>query len=281
MTLIKRMKKFNVAVLFILAAAVLTSCVHTPDSTMKAESSPVLKRILQRGELIVGTSGNQPPFNMTTKKGEIIGLEADLAKQMAGSMDVQLRLTAMPFSELLPALEAGKLDLIMSGMTITPKRNLKAAFVGPYFISGKGVLTKDETLASITDTSEMDSPDITLAALRGSTSQLFVERNIPKAKLILTKNYDDAVDMVIQDKVDAFVADYPICAVSVLRYPDKGLISLAAPLTYEGIGIAMPPNDPLLINWVENFLDLLEGTGLLEKMRIRWFERTDWLKKLP
>jgi len=99
-------------------------------------------------------------------------------------------------------------DMILSGMTIIPVRNMKAAFVGPYYESGKAFLTKYDKIASAKDSSEVNNTAITLAALRGSTSQAFVEALIPQAKLTLTANYDEAVQLVIQGKVDALVADF-------------------------------------------------------------------------
>jgi polar amino acid transport system substrate-binding protein len=241
----------------------------------------VLDRILQRGELIVGTAGSMPPLNMTTKAGKIIGFEADVAGSMATAMGVRLKLEAMPFSELIPALEAGSVDMVISGLTITPERNLKVAFVGPYLVSGKAVLTKIKRLASARDPSSIDRREIRVAALKGSTSQEFVEKRLPKATLIATQNYDEAVAMVIGGKVDALVADFPICVVSILRYPDQGLLTLIDPFTYEPLGIAVPATDPLLINWVENFLSGLNGSGELEALKADWFEDASWLKHLP
>jgi polar amino acid transport system substrate-binding protein len=196
-------------------------------------------------------------------------------------MGVNLRLAAMPFSQLLPALEAGEVDMILSGMTMTAKRNLKAAFVGPYFVSGKAFLARTRNLLSVEDASEINSPETTLAVLDGSTSQEFVEEVIPKANLVATEDYDEAVDMVIQGKVDALVADYPICVISVFRYMNKELASLIAPLTYEPIGVALPAKDPLLANWVQNFLNAVEATGELEELNDRWFKKASWLKELP
>jgi polar amino acid transport system substrate-binding protein len=208
-------------------------------------------------------------------------MEADLARYMADAMGVTLRFEPMPFAELLPALEAGKVDMVMSGMTIIPQRNLKVAFVGPYFISGKAFLTKAKTIASVKDASDINSPDFTLAALQGSTSQLFAEEAVPKADLVTTTGYDEAVDMVIQGKVDALVADYPVCLVTLLRNPYEDLVSVITPLTYEPIGIAIPANDPLLVNWLENILTMLKGSGELEDLEDHWFEDPSWVNKLP
>jgi polar amino acid transport system substrate-binding protein len=97
---------------------------------------------------------------------------------------------------------------------------------------------------------------------------------------MLAKNYDEAVDMVINDKVDAMVADYPICILSVLRHPGDGLVSLITPLTYEPIGIAAPAQDPLLLNWLDNFLTTFKNSGALKAVKERWLEDGSWVRRL-
>jgi polar amino acid transport system substrate-binding protein len=243
-------------------------------------ATPVFDRIREQGKLVVGTSGNQPPLNAKASGGKIIGFEPDLARAMADSMNVELELVAMPFAELLPALRSGKVDMILSGMTMTAERNMEVAFVGPYFVSGKAVLTKSESIASAKDSRALDTPDVTLAALRGSTSQTFVEKRTPAAKAILTTDYDEAVYLVIKGQVDALVADLPFCLLSTLRYPKENLRTLVAPLTFEPLGIALPAEDPLFINWVHNFLLLAEGTGALDDLQEYWFENPTWLLDL-
>lgn len=276
------MKKVGLGILVSLFLIALAGCAHhSINSSTTDNASPLLDKITQKGQLVVGTAGSMPPFNMTTKSGEIIGFDVDLAQYLADGMGVELKLEAMPFAKLLPALESGKVDLVISAMTITPERNLKFCFVGPYFVSGKAFLTKQERIAAVQEVSEINVPDITLAALNGSTSQFFIQEAMPKAKLIRTENYDQAVDMVINDKVDALVADYPICLVSLIRYPNKGLFSLLTPLTYEPFGIAMPANDPHLVNWVENFLNTMQESGSLDDIKSRWFEDDSWLARLP
>ena len=274
------MKTAKVMISLVLALSLIFICGNIAAETKKQCVAPVIDRILKKGELVVGTAGSMPPLNMTTKEGKIIGLEAELAEAIAASMGVKLRMEAMPFSELLGALKAGKIDMILSGMTMTPGRNLKVAFVGPYYISGKAFLTKDKKIASAQHTSDIDSADNTLVALKGSTSQHFVEGVLPKAKLVTAKDYDEAVKMVLEDKATAMVADYPICMVSVFRYPDKGLASVITPFTYEPIGIALPPNDPLLVNWMQNFLHTLEDSGELKNLKDHWIKPGPWLKDL-
>jgi polar amino acid transport system substrate-binding protein len=274
-----KMKKW--AILFLSLLLFLGGCAQMNSNTAKTSASPVIDRILQRGELAVGMAGNMPPMNMTSKEGELIGYEVDLAKAMAKAMGVRVKLTVMPFAELIPALQAGKIDLILSNMTITPGRNLKVAFVGPYFTSGKAFLTKIKTIAMADEAEDIDAKNTKLVALKGSTSQVFVEEAIPDATLIAANDYDEAVKMVLEDKVHAMVADYPICVVSVFRYPNQGLLSVVTTLTYEPIGVGMPAGDPLLVNWVENFMGIAEETGLLQELRENWLLQADWLNRLP
>ena len=276
-----KMKKWTIVFAFLLLF--LSGCAQMNGNTANASAStsPVIDRILQRGELVVGMAGNMPPMNMTTKEGELIGYEVDLARNMAAAMGVGTKMEVMRFAELLPALQSGKIDLILSNMTITPERNLKVAFVGPYFESGKAFLTKIKTIAIADEPGDIDAKNTKLVALKGSTSQAFVEKAIPDATLVTANDYDEAVKMVLEDKVHAMVADYPICVVSVFRYPDQGLLSVVTTLTYEPIGVGVPAGDPLLVNWVENFMGIAEKVGLFEELKRKWLSNADWLQRLP
>ena len=274
------MKFAKVILVSILALVFFTGCAQMQQGSSGTSTSPVLDRIQQRGELIVGTMGGMPPLNMTSKDGEIFGLEPDLARLLAEAMDVKVKFVAKPFNELLPALQTGEVDMVLSGMTITPKRNLKVAFVGPYFISGKAFLTKVKTIAYADEADDANNPNTKIVTLRDSTSQAFAEAFLDKTTLFTTGTYDEAVDMVLQDKVHAMIADYPICVVSVFRYPEAGLLSIVTQLTYEPIGIAIPANDPLLMNWTRNTLNNIEGSGILDELKLKWFAEGDWLNKL-
>ena len=244
-------------------------------------SSSHLQRILASGELRVGMTGSQPPLNMTSKSGVIMGLEVDVVQALAESMKLELRLVTFPFAELLTALERGEVDLVISGLTITPERNARVAFVGPYLISGKSVLTKSERIANVESSAALNDPEHSYAALAGSTGEEFVRNVLPKSKLVTSPDYDGAIKMVLDDQVDALVADFPICMLSVMRYPDAGLSALTTPFTLEPLGIALPPDDPLFVNLVDNYMETLEQTGLLTQFKAKWFSHGDWLAELP
>lgn len=271
------MKQFKRGLLLLLVVVLATACAHQNSGTQTFSN---LDRIAQSGMLRVGTAANMPPLNMLTKSDVPMGLDVDLARYMAGAMGVELKLVIKPFAQLLPALEAGEVDMVISGMTITPERNMKVAFAGPYHISGKALLTKFRSLVTTEDTSKLNSEAFAFTALESSTSADLVEALMPKARLVTAENYDEAVDMVLTNKVDAMVADYHACVLSLLRHPNEGLVSLITPFTYEPLGIALPAGDAQMINWTTNFLHTMRESDELIKLKVKWIEDPSWLKDL-
>jgi polar amino acid transport system substrate-binding protein len=264
-----RRATFIAALVAVLALVLVTS----------ATAGIIMDRILKKGELVIGTTGSQPPLNATTKDGKIIGLDADIAKGIAMNMGVKIQFETMPFVELLPALHADKVDMILSSMTMTPERNLKVAFIGPYYISGKGVLTKTQTIATLQAAENLNDPQFKVATLKASTSQVFVEKTAPQATLVTTKSYNEALGLLFDDKIDLLVADYPFCAFTAFRYREKGLVAGQSRLTFEPLGIAVK-EDTLLINWLSNYMKMLDGSGQLRKLNDRWFKNSSWIKDL-
>jgi ABC-type amino acid transport substrate-binding protein len=250
------------------------------NRTPTPSASPVLDRILSRGELRVGMSGDMPPLNMTTKEDKIIGLDADLAALIADAMGVKLNVQKMAFAGLLPALEAGSIDMIISNMTMTPDRNLKVAFVGPYLTSGKGLLTKRSALGDAMKMEDLNNINYTFVALKGSTSEAVVRKGAPLAKLITAGSENEGIQMVIDGKADGMLADFPICMVAAYRHRGAGLVPVKAPITYEPIGIAVPRGDPQLVNWLQNFLHGIERAGYLKDLGEKWFAKPTWIDQL-
>jgi polar amino acid transport system substrate-binding protein len=245
-----------------------------------AAAGKAMDSVLKKGELVVGITGTQPPLNATDKAGKIIGLDADIARLIAKNMGVKIKFATMRFPDLLPALKAGKVDMVLSSMTMTLERNLSVAFVGPYYVSGKGILTKTQSIGAMQQADGLNNPEFKVAVLQDSTSQEFVKDAAPKAKVVPTKSYDEAIELLFQDKVNALVADFPFCAFTAFRYQDKGLVAGQSKFTVEPLGIAVP-EDTLLINWLGNFLKMLEASGQMKILNKRWFQDGSWINQLP
>lgn len=170
--------------------------------------------------------------------------------------------------------------MVISGLTITPGRNMNFAFVGPYHITGKALLTKFKSMVAAEDASKLNSEAFAYTALESSTSADLVETLMPKARLVTAKNYEDAVGLVLANKVDALVADYHVCVLSLFRHPNEGLVSVITPFTYEPLGIAIPPGDAQMINWLSNFLNTMRESDELIKLKAKWIENPSWLKEI-
>ena len=273
-------RKWLALILFTVVLFAACQSTHQTGASMATNPSHI-DRIMAAGELRVVTSGAQPPLNMKDRDGQVFGFEVDLARMLAAKMGVELRLVEKPFSEILDALQAGEADIAISGLTMLTMRNMKVAFAGPYFISGKSFLTKYQNLADAKRIDAVDVKDVTLTALKGSTSQMLVEEVIPEVKLIPAASYAEATRLLDEDQAHALVADYPYCFYAVLRNPAKQYIASITPITYEPLGIAMPGDDPLLINLVTNFLNTMRSSGQMDLLKERWFGDSSWMRRMP
>jgi polar amino acid transport system substrate-binding protein len=224
-----------------------------------------LQRVIDFKSLKVGMSAEQPPFTIA----------------LASAMRVKLEIKVLPFGDLLKALDEGEVDMVISGLAITPERAEAASFIGPYMMSGKSILTKNDILAKVSNTEQFNRADLKLAALKNSTSSDFVSSAAPEATLIEVDSYEEGVDMVKDGTADGLIADMPICVLSVLRYPDAGLVTLERPLTVEPIGIAVKGGDAQFHNLVDNYLEAYGRVGVLTNLRKKWFENNSWVAALP
>jgi polar amino acid transport system substrate-binding protein len=242
-------------------------------------AGPAIDKILKKGEILIGTSGDFPPFSAKSKSGTLMGLDIDLGKVIADSMGVKVKFVEVPFPELLPALEAGKIDIIIAAMTMTPQRNLKFAFVGPYFISGQSLVTTKATALNAENLNDINKPDFTIAAPKGTTSEIVVKNNIPLAKLTVAKDMDEALKFLLDGKVKAVLTDRGTGSVVTVLHRDKGIVA-TSPLTFEPIGIALSANDSLFLNFLDNVIGGLRGSGELQMLMEKWFKDGSWLKDL-
>jgi polar amino acid transport system substrate-binding protein len=244
-------------------------------------SDKALNKIVKDGVVRVGVSGNQPPYVMHDKDNKLMGFDIDLASGLAAAMNVKVEFVEMPFSQLLEALDDKEIDMVLSGMNITAERARDVLFVGPYMMSGKSILTNSKSLAEYSQSEQFNSKELSVVALKGSTSEQFVKKIMPNARYTAVENYDQGVAMVIDSSADVMVADMTICVLSVLQHPNAGLVSLSRPLTIEPVGIAINSRHPGLHSVVNNYLASYQSLGILDKLREKWFSDSRWMQRLP
>ncbi len=237
------------------------------------DASSKMQDIKEDGKLVLGTSGNMTPMTRSINNGkDAVGLDIDLAQTMADTMGVKLVIKIYPFDKLIEALKDGDVDIVISNLTITPKRNMEVAFVGPYLKSGKCLITKQPDLASA-QKEELNNANNKMVVIKGSTSQKFVEMGMPKVKAITVESQEEAIQMVRDSKVAAMLTDYPICAAVVLNNPEDNFVSVFSNLSFEPIGIAIAPENTHLINWTQNFLFRADSVGLFQALSKKWLGR--------
>ena len=104
---------------------------------------------------------------------------------------------------------------------------------------------------------------------------------LPKTELVLTQSLDQALIMLLNSEIDGIISDYPFCKVAEFRYKERGFSVYEKILSYEQLGIGVPADDPLFINLLTNYLNLLIGSGALKAMQEFWFKSSDWIFSLP
>jgi len=99
----------------------------------RADDRSTLDQVLERGELVIGTEPEFPPFESKNAQGNYVGFDMDMIREFAKDLGVKLRIEEMAFDSLPTALASGKIDLIVSGMTARPDRAESVTFTDPYF----------------------------------------------------------------------------------------------------------------------------------------------------
>ena len=126
----------------------------------------------------------------------------------------------------------------------------------------------------------LNSTKFNVSTLKGSTSQAVVEEKAPDANLTLVASYDKAIELLLQDKADAVIADYPFCAYMAARYSGEELVVGETKLTVEPLGLAVR-EDTLLINALQNFLKTRILSGEMNSLQEKWFRSSSWFEQLP
>lgn len=244
-------------------------------------TNTAFERINNSGMLIVGMSGEQPPFNFVSSAETVIGYDMDLADMLSKSLGVKVRIELMPFSQLMDALKQHKIDVIISGFAFSEERSKALTFIGPYALSGKSLVITQKRLKEIQASTGLNHESVHLMALQNSTSQSLAKERLNKAKLTPIKHYEDAILALRSGDADALVADLAICELAVIRDSLQELTTLKKPLAIEEINMAISNDEPLLGARLSEQLQRLNDDGTLKALHKKWFNDPGWLALLP
>ena len=242
----------------------------------------------------VATEGAYPPYNSMTPSGKVVGYEPDLLKTVCDRLKLTCDTTVQDWDGLIPGLQAGKFDAIMSGMSVTPKRQEVIAFSVPY---SQGPTTfavlKDSPLAKLPLTgddlslSDADAAKAKLGPVRDALKGKTVGVQVATIQLDLMNQFlHDGVDVrpyktndeIVLDlkagRVDAMIGSQTNISAAVERA--KGDIVYAGPLFVNGVlgqgsGMGLRKDDADLKLLLDKGINEAIADGTTKTLSMKWF----------
>jgi len=241
------MKK--IVLLVLIAIFVLTGCQNSEED--KA--------------LRVGMELKYPPFETKDETGKPVGASVMLADALGVYLGREIEIVETDYASLIPALEQGTIDVIISSMTITPAREEVVDFSDPYTNSQLMMLVyKDSKVMSPAD---LNDPDVIIASKTGTIGALWAAENAPLAQIRNIDEEASAVLEVAQGKADVFIYD----PISIIRhnenYPDTTRAVLEPLPNTKGWGIALRKGEDELKGKINEFIEKAKTDGTYDDIR--------------
>ncbi len=205
----------------------------------------------------VGIDAVYPPFSLMNVSGEPTGFDVESLKWIANDQGFTPEFLPIAWDGIIPALTAGKIDMVYAGMTITEERKAKVNFSKPYWTVNQMVVTKEGSPITL---EEVKTGKAKIGTQRGCTAAIWVEENLVNKSLMPgdnLKQYDNtplAVEDLAAGRIDAVVYDSTVMNDIIAGKPIQkvGMIE-----TNEQFGIAVRKDDTVLLEKLNTGLDHL------------------------
>ncbi|MDO5707453.1 MAG: transporter substrate-binding domain-containing protein [Andreesenia angusta] len=255
----KRLKKIIPAIL--LSGVMALSLVGCGDS--KDESAKDLEKIKEKGEVVLGTSADYPPFEFMDKEGNFLGMDIEIAKELAKDMGVELKIQDMQFESLITALNANKVDMILSGMNPTEERRENVDFSDIYYESKHFMIVREADLDKIKKEEDLKGKKIGVQL--GTTQEKLAKEKFKDSEFEVLPAIPDLIMLLENNKVDAVVTEDAV-AENYANVNDK--LSLNG-LSYEdsesGVSVAVRKNNPELVEQLNKTIKRLNDEGKIKE----------------
>ncbi|GIX14987.1 MAG: amino acid ABC transporter substrate-binding protein [Paracoccaceae bacterium] len=258
-----------------LGALAATAPARAQDAAQALAKASVIETIKQRGVIRVGMS-TFVPWAMRDKNGELIGFEIDVARKLAADMGVEVEFVPTAWDGIIPALLAGKFDVIIGGMSITPARNLTVNFTDPYANSSLGVMANRKLAEGLKWPDDYNAPGVTFACRRGATPCLYIQERFPKATL---RQFDDDGQVeqeVLNGNAHVMIASQPKPAFAIYSNPDIVFAPTEEKIRPGNEAFAVRKGDPDALNFFNNWILIHRTNGWLEERHKYWFGGRHW-----
>jgi ABC-type amino acid transport substrate-binding protein len=248
----------KIVILFLIIS--VCGCATTRNSTDAGESGRPLR---------VGVTPDYPPVVFKLNK-EIVGVEADLARRLAKELNRPLQFIELKWDDQIPALLEGKTDIIMSGMSITEARKIRIDFTDYYFKSGLLALMRVEDARKYTSLKDIMQAQATVGMVKGTTGDVFVQRNFPNVTRISTlSKASDAPSELKNRRIDIFVNDAP-SIIWLVSENEADLTAFWKPFNEEYIAWGIRRDDQQFLGLVNSILEKWKKDGTLKGVLTRW-----------
>jgi ABC-type amino acid transport substrate-binding protein len=218
--------------------------------------------------LRVGVAPDYPPL-VFEQNGSVVGAEVDLARELGKELKRPVSFVTLKRDDLINALRDGRADIIMSGMSVTRGRQLRAAFSEPYLTNQLRAIFRrgDDRFQTANDIRGTTSR---IGVLPGTTADLFVQNNCPDAQRIpLQSRQDVFFSLTDGGKIDLFIDDI-FALTQIVSEHEAALAPLPEPLSFEVIAWAIPPENEALLHDVNQILTRWRSDGTLDQTLQRW-----------
>lgn len=268
------MKKFSIAMLSVALAGtmLLSGCggggtdssmdanannASNTDNASQTSDTPTVDAIKEKGEIIMLTNAQFPPFEYQGDDGTIMGVDPDIAQAVADKIGVELKIVDMDFDGIIDALQAGKGDFAAAGMTVTDERKKQVDFTDEYVTSAQMVvIPKGSDLTA--DDEALSGKNI--AVQEGTTGDWYADGDtentgstIKDANVLRFKSGVEAGMMLAQGKADAMILDQKPAEAIVAAQSDK-LELLPTKLTDEQYAFAVQKGQDDLVELINSVL---------------------------
>lgn len=219
--------------------------------------------------LSVGMELSYPPFETLDEQGNPYGVSVDLAKALGHFLGREIEIENIPFIGLIPSLKDGKIDLIISSMTVTAEREKSVDFSDPYLSTGLCLLISRKTLGNTIQ--EIDKKENMIVVKLGTTGENYARKEIKQAKVMSLSKESTCVLEIVQGKANAFIYDQ----FSVLRdwqkHPKETKANLQ-PFVKENWAIGIRKSNPELKSQVNAFLKDFRAKGGFKELANKYFK---------
>ena len=240
------------------AAAIMTGCSGKESSSEAGGDSQ------EQEVLTVAMELAYPPFETKDEQGNPSGVSVDFMKDFGEYIGKEIRIENISFDGLIPSLQTGKADMVMSSMTITEERKETVDFSEPYANALLAVLTnKDSQITSVDDLNQEGKK---VAVKTGSTGYLYAQEHLKNAEIIALQDESACVMEVSQGKADGFIYDQ----LTIYRNWQNNLDTTNAVFIpfqdVEPWGIAVKKGNTELLDQLNEFIETYREDGGFEEL---------------